>query len=97
MTPVPSLPGFPLDVTSGSYDRTFDLTSPSSYNPDFITASGGSAADAEAVLVRSLAEGRVLFNLHTRAHVTGEIAGFFGPGTVPAGDVGWGALRCRYR
>ena len=96
MTPNPSLPGFPLDVTSGSYDRTFDLTSAASYNPDFIAASGGTVADAEAVLVQSLAEGRVLFNLHTSAHVTGEIAGFFGAGTVAAETIDWSNLRCRY-
>jgi hypothetical protein len=97
MTPLPSLPGFPLGVTSGSYDRTFDLTSASSYNPDFITSAGGTVADAEAVLVQSLAEGRVLFNLHTSEFATGEIAGFFGQGTVPTEDVSWGALRSLYR
>ena len=97
MTAVPSLPGFPLEVTAGTYDRTFDLTSASSYNPDFVTASGGTVADAEALLVRSFAEGRVLFNLHTAAYLTGEITGFFGAGTVPQEDVGWGDLQSRYR
>ena len=96
MTPVPSLPGFPLGATAGTYDRTFDLTSASSYNPDFIAASGGTVADAEAALVGGFAEGRVLFNLHTEAYVTGEITGFFGAGTVPTEAVTWSDLQSWY-
>src|SRR5690348_7217220 len=34
-TPVPTFPGFPLGVTSGSYSQTFDLTQASSWNPAF--------------------------------------------------------------
>src|SRR5215204_3901078 len=39
-TTVPTFPGFPLGVTSGSYLQTFDMTLASSYNPAFITAQG---------------------------------------------------------
>jgi len=97
MTPVPSLPGFPLGVTAGTYDRTFDLTDPASYNPDFITSAGGTAAAAEAVLEQSLADGTALFNLHTDLYVTGEIAGFFGGATVPDASVSWSGIHARYR
>src|SRR5215213_11581311 len=40
-TTVPTFPGFPLGVTSGTYLMTFDLTAASTYNPAFITAHGG--------------------------------------------------------
>src|SRR5437870_4926993 len=40
-TTVPSFPGFPLGVTSGTYLNTFDMTLASSYNPTFLTANGG--------------------------------------------------------
>src|SRR5438309_925240 len=49
-TTTPTFPGFPLGVTSGTYDRTFDLTSATAYNPAFVTASGGSTAGAAATL-----------------------------------------------
>jgi len=38
----PSLFSFPLGVTSGAYDQTFDLSIASSYDPNFILATGGS-------------------------------------------------------
>jgi hypothetical protein len=31
-TTIPTFPGFPLGVTSGTYDQTFDLTANSTYN-----------------------------------------------------------------
>src|SRR5215204_7496320 len=40
-TTVPTFPGFPLGVTTGTYLMTFDLTLASTYNPAFITAHGG--------------------------------------------------------
>src|SRR5262249_43989062 len=43
-TAVPAFPGFPLGVTSGSYDQTFDLTMPLIYNPAFVTAQGSLTA-----------------------------------------------------
>src|SRR6185436_8025319 len=41
MTQVPTFTDFPSGVTSGSYDHLFDLTDSATYNPAFITASGG--------------------------------------------------------
>jgi MYXO-CTERM domain-containing protein len=74
-TTVPTFPGFPLGVTSGHYDQTFDLTAASSYNPAFITAEGGTVGDAEAGLLAGLAAGQAYLNIHTTAFPTGEIRG----------------------
>ena len=41
-TQVPNFVGFPLGVTAGAYDFTFDLSSATSWNLAFITANGGS-------------------------------------------------------
>ena len=53
----PTFPGFPLDVTSGTYANSFDLTLASSFNPAFVTASGGTVAGAEAALAAGLDAG----------------------------------------
>jgi hypothetical protein len=45
-TQVPTFPDFPLGVTSGTYDKTFDMSLASSYNPQFVTASGGTVSAA---------------------------------------------------
>ena len=50
-TTTPTFAGFPLGVTSGTYDNTLDLTLASSYNPLFITGAfnpSGTIAGAEA-------------------------------------------------
>ena len=75
-TTVPTFPGFPLGVTSGTYDQMFDMTLASSYNPAFITAHGGTVASAEAALAASLADGTAYLNIHTTVRPGGEIRGF---------------------
>jgi len=77
MTPVPTFPGFPLGGTSGSYDQTFDLTLASSYNPAFVTASGGTVGQALNVLLQSFDESRGYLNIHTNLFPAGEIRGFY--------------------
>ena len=49
-TTTPTFAGFPLGVTSGTYNTTLDLTQASSYNPAFITANGGTTATASRQL-----------------------------------------------
>ncbi|MDP1645932.1 MAG: CHRD domain-containing protein [Thiobacillus sp.] len=85
-TTTPTFSGFPAGVTSGSYDQTFDLTLPASFNAAFITANG-SVAGAEAALATGLDAGRAYFNIHTTFRPGGEIRGFLAavpePATLP--------------
>jgi hypothetical protein len=72
-TTVPTFPGFPTGVTSGSYDQTFDMTLAASYNPSFITANGGTPLSAFNALVTGLQGNRGYFNIHTSTFGGGEI------------------------
>jgi len=67
-------PGFP-NATSGTYSNTFDLTMSATYNSAFLTASGGTAADAEAALIAGLNSGLAYTNIHTPDFPGGEIRG----------------------
>jgi hypothetical protein len=75
-TQVPSFSGFPLGVTAGSMDTTFDLTLAGSWNPAYVTANGGTAAGAETALAAALAAGKSYFNIHSTVEPGGEIRGF---------------------
>jgi hypothetical protein len=73
-TTVPAFPGFPLNVTSGTYSSVvFDLTQPLIYNPAFVTAQGGTIAGAEAALINGIENGQTYFNIHTVNFPGGEI------------------------
>ncbi len=74
-TTVPTFPGFPLGVTTGTYLMTFDMTLALSYNPAFITAHGGTVAGAEAALIAGFSTGQTYLNIHTTQFPTGEIRG----------------------
>jgi hypothetical protein len=74
-TTTPTFPGFPLGVTSGTYDQTFDTTLASTYNPAFVTAHGGTTASAEADLFAGIVAGQSYLNIHTTAFPGGEIRG----------------------
>lgn len=72
-TTVPTFPGFPANVTSGTYQMMFDTTMESTFNPAFIASHGGTAAGAEAALLEGLENGMAYFNIHTMMFGAGEI------------------------
>jgi CHRD domain/FlgD Ig-like domain len=78
-TMTPCFAGFPLGVTAGTYDGTFDMTLASSYNPTFVTSHGGTIAQAESDLFQSFADGKAYFDIHSTAFAGGEIRGFLVP------------------
>jgi hypothetical protein len=78
-TMTPAFTGFPLGVTSGSMDHTFDLTLTASYNAPYVTANGGTAAGAEAALLAAIAAGKAYFNVHSTVVPGGEIRAFLQP------------------
>jgi hypothetical protein len=75
-TQTPSFIGFPLGVTSGAMDETFDTLDEATYRAGFITANGGTPAGAEAALLAGLLSGAAYFNIHTSSFPGGEIRGF---------------------
>jgi hypothetical protein len=80
-TQTPTFVDFPLGVTSGTYDHTFDMTLASSYNAAFITAHGGTVSGAFNALAFGLEGGTAYLNIHTDVSPGGEIRGFLH--TVP--------------
>jgi len=75
-TTTPTFAGFPLGVTSGTYDTVLDLTLASSWNPAFITANGGTTAGAENALAAGMSSTSSYLNVHTTTFPGGEIRGF---------------------
>lgn len=75
-TQTPSFIGFPLGVTAGSYDHTFDMTDLASFNLAFVTSNGGTAGSAFDALLAGLDEGRAYFNIHSSFSPGGEVRGF---------------------
>ena len=86
-TTTPTFTSFPLGVTSGTYDFTFDMTQASSYNPAFVTANGGTTASAEAALFSGIAGGKAYLNIHTSTFGGGEIRGFLTPAAPEPGSL----------
>jgi len=78
-TTTPTFTGFPSGVREGSYDRVFDMTQASSYNPAYITANGGTPLTAFAALRAAITAGRSYLNIHTNAFPGGEIRGYLIP------------------
>lgn len=75
-TTTPSFALFPLGVTSGSFANTLDMTLASSYNPSYVTAHGGTTAQAEVDLAAAMAAGEAYWNIHSTTFPGGEIRGF---------------------
>ena len=78
-TTLPTFTNFPSGVQAGTYDRVFDMTLASSYNPAYITANGGTPASAFVALKAAIAAGRSYLNIHTNVFMGGEIRGFLIP------------------
>lgn len=74
-TQIPAFAGFPLGVTAGTYDNTFDLTLAGSFHPTFVNNSGGTVAFAEATLATALQANLAYINIHTSLFGGGEIRG----------------------
>lgn len=83
-TVVPSFTLFPLGVTAGTHDFTYDLTLTSSYNSAFVTANGGTATTAFNALVAGLDARKAYFNIHTSTFQGGEIRAILTPVPEPA-------------
>jgi hypothetical protein len=100
-TTTPTFSGFPIGVTSGTYDNTLDLTLSSSYNPAYITANGGTTASAEAALTSAIASDQAYLNIHSSTFGGGEIRGFLVPVPEPSSlallGLGGAALAWRTR
>ncbi len=58
---------------TGTYMNSFNLLSDSVYTTGFISANGGTAASAEAALIRGLYAGQSYVNLHDATYPGGEI------------------------
>jgi CHRD domain len=83
-TTLPAFAGFPVGVTSGTFNATFSLTDPTFYNPTFVTLEGGTVAGAEAALIAGIEDGQSYFNIHTTMNPGGEIRGQLEPTPLPA-------------
>jgi hypothetical protein len=82
-TTVPTFPGFPLGVTGGTSDNTFDMTALTSYNPTFVTNNGGTSSSAFDALMAGLSSDEAYMNIHTTVVPGGEIRGFLLASAVP--------------
>lgn len=85
-TQTPTFLDFPLGVSTGGYDRIFDMNEASSYNAAFLNnaAHAGSVSAAFATLVAGLDTGTAYFNVHSSLYTGGEIRGFLAPVPEPA-------------
>jgi hypothetical protein len=82
-TTLPAFPGFPLNVTSGTYSSAvLSLLDAGTYNPAFVTAQG-SLALAAAALVTGIENEETYLNIHTTMFMGGEIRGFLTPVPEP--------------
>lgn len=74
-TSVPTFPGFPPGVTSGTFNATFDLDTAGLINPAFVSANGATIPLAFDAFLNGLFAGNAYFNIHTQQFPGGEIRG----------------------
>ncbi len=96
-TTPPAFAGFPLGVTSGTYNNTLDLTLSTSYNAPYVTNNGGTTATAEAALLAAIAAGKAYFNLHSASVPGGEIRSFLQPfDPTPTAKSTWARVKALF-
>lgn len=83
-TRTPTLLGFPAGLTHGVFDQTYDMTLAGSWNAAFVTAQGGTTAQAFTAFVSGLDAGKAYLNIHSTSFSGGEIRGFLAPVPEPA-------------
>jgi CHRD domain/PEP-CTERM motif len=80
----PSLAGFPLGVSSGTFDSSLDLDEAASFNAAFMTANGGTTDLAIAAFLTGIDQGKAYHNIHSSTFPGGEIRGFLQPVPEPS-------------
>lgn len=81
-----TLPGFPVDVSAGSYSVTLDLGDPANFTGGFVNDfGGGTVAGAIDALIAGMDNSTAYFNIHSSTFRSGEIRGFLAPVPEPAG------------
>lgn len=78
-TTTPTFAGFPLGVTSGTYQTTLDLSLTTSYNAAYLNnlVNLGDVMKAEDSLISSMLAGTAYLNVHSSSFPGGEIRGFW--------------------
>ncbi len=83
-TTVPRFIGFPEGVSSGTFSIVLNLLDPTSFNPAFVTGSGGTLAGATAALLAGMDSGKAYLNIHSTTFGPGEIRGYISPVPEPS-------------
>jgi len=75
-TVTPNFTGFPLGVTSGTYDHTYDMFAVGGFGTAYMAGNGGTFASAEAAFLSAMDNEKAYLNVHSSFVPSGEIRGF---------------------